>query len=138
MLFRLWNHFSKFIPQKCAIRLTYSLAILWYDKAKIMINMVKIMQSVFIRQVITLTRLSAQIILENGGETYRAEDTVIFIGRSLGYDTEVLSFPTGIIITLADEENDMNTVVKRIKKRSCQFNRHTLGQRLVKENCGRC
>ena len=75
------------------------------------------MENINIREAVTLTKLCAQIILENNGETYRAEETVMFIGRSLGYDTEVISFPIGFIITIADENDNVDTIIKRIKSR---------------------
>lgn len=75
------------------------------------------MENIKIKEAVTLTKLCAQIILENNGETYRAEETVMFIGRSLGYDTEVISFPIGFIITIADENDNINTIIKRIKSR---------------------
>ena len=75
------------------------------------------MENININEAVLLTKLCAQIILENNGETYRAEETVVFIGRSLGYDTEVISFPVGFIITISDDEENVNTIIKRIKSR---------------------
>lgn len=64
-------------------------------------------------------KLSAQIILENGGETYRAEETIKFICKS--YDVkeiESIATPTGFYLTVSINGEDNNTIVKRIRKRT--------------------
>lgn len=71
-----------------------------------------------IKEVTNLVKLCAQIILENGGETYRAEETVSLIGHSLGYETDIIAIPTGIFITVGQDGGQINTVIKRIKKRT--------------------
>jgi len=64
-------------------------------------------------------KLSAQIILENGGETYRAEETINFICKSAGVkEIDAIATPTGIYITISIDGVENNTVVKRISKRS--------------------
>ena len=49
--------------------------------------------------------LAGRIILENGGETYRVEETITRMGRSFGF-TEVESFavPSGIFISYRKSE----------------------------------
>ena len=64
-------------------------------------------------------KLSAQIILENGGETYRAEETIKFICKSTGVkEIDAIATPTGFYITISIDGKENNTVVKRITKRS--------------------
>ncbi|HEX3025799.1 MAG TPA: threonine/serine exporter family protein [Clostridia bacterium] len=70
-------------------------------------------------QIIRISKLCAQVILENGGETYRAEETVQRICRAFGFDeADVIAIPTGVFITLCGEGNHVSTAIKRIKKRS--------------------
>ena len=63
--------------------------------------------------------LAAVIILESGGETFRAEETAYRICVAAGKsETEVLAFPTGIIISFNDNEGRKMSSVRRIKNRS--------------------
>lgn len=61
---------------------------------------------------------AAAIVLENGGETYRAEETAVAVAKSLGAKT-ASSFvtPTVIIFSYTDEEGHNHTHMKRIFKR---------------------
>jgi len=66
---------------------------------------------------------AARIILENGGETYRAEETILYICNSFEIlDAEVFSTPTGLIFT-ADINNKTLTLVCRIKKRGINLSK---------------
>lgn len=63
--------------------------------------------------------LAAVIILENGGETFRAEETAVMICRAAGRtDTEVIALPTGIFITVRSETGGSVSSLARIKERS--------------------
>ncbi len=73
----------------------------------------------YIGKLMKVLKLSGQIILENGGETYRAEETIQYIGNSLGVkEIDSLATPTGIYITISLDGIDNHTVIKRIKKRT--------------------
>lgn len=62
--------------------------------------------------------LTARIILENGGETYRVEDTVERMGRAFGCTkVEVFAVPSGVFITLAFPDGEEKTSVKRLRRR---------------------
>lgn len=72
-----------------------------------------------INTLLKVIKLSAQIILENGGETYRAEETIKFICKT--YDVkeiESIATPTGFYLTVSINGEDNNTIVKRIRKRT--------------------
>jgi len=57
--------------------------------------------------------------LENGGETYRAEDTVMRICSAFDCpDSEVIAFPTGLIITLKYNGKTVGNSVQRVRKRT--------------------
>ncbi len=62
--------------------------------------------------------LAGEILLESGGETFRAEETAAIICRSGGDpDGEVFFLPTGIFISGSGEDRRFSTV-KRVGRRS--------------------
>ena len=68
--------------------------------------------------------LAGQIILENGGETYRAEDTVERMARTLGLkDADVFAVPSGLFISFTDEDGERRTSVTRIHLRGTHLAR---------------
>jgi uncharacterized membrane protein YjjP (DUF1212 family) len=72
-----------------------------------------------IGSLLKVIKLSAQIIIENGGETYRAEETIKFICKSFNVkEIESIATPTGFYITISVNGDDNNTLVKRIRKRT--------------------
>lgn len=72
-----------------------------------------------ISSLLKVIKLSAQIILENGGETYRAEETIKFICKSFNVkEIESIATPTGFYITISTDGEENNTLVKRIRKRT--------------------
>jgi uncharacterized membrane protein YjjP (DUF1212 family) len=75
-------------------------------------------------KLIKISKLSAQMILENGGETYRAEDTIKYICKSFGVrEIDAIATPTGIYITISVDGAISSTAVKRIKKRSINLDK---------------
>ena len=69
--------------------------------------------------VVSTAELAATIILENGGETSRAEETATILCRFSGWEeTEVLALSTGIVITAKRENGSSETAMVRIKNRS--------------------
>ncbi len=69
--------------------------------------------------LLKVIKLSAQIILENGGETYRAEETIKFICKSYDIkEIEAIATPTAFYITVSINGEDNNTIVKRIRNRT--------------------
>ena len=65
-----------------------------------------------IQQIITVVRLASGLILANGGETSRAEETAVRIGNAFGYDMDIIAFPTGLTMTLNDETNSASSIVR--------------------------
>jgi len=74
--------------------------------------------------ILETSKKAAQLILQNGGETYRAEDTCRRICICYGAEkADVLAVTTGIIITvefasLRDEPNHVSTAVVRVPFRT--------------------
>ncbi len=69
--------------------------------------------------VLTLAADSGQLILENGGETYRVEETMSAIGKAFGM-AEVGSFatPTGIIASVTGKDGRTAAQVRRVTRRT--------------------
>lgn len=71
---------------------------------------------------IDLICLAAQIVLENGGETYRVEETAQRMAKGFGLcDLSIAAFPTSIFI-----EADEKARVRRISRRGTNLTRLTL------------
>jgi uncharacterized membrane protein YjjP (DUF1212 family) len=66
-----------------------------------------------LHQVARVAQLAAQLMLGNGGETYRAEETARHICRSFGYESEVIAFPTGIMLSIGGEKSLIGRVCRR-------------------------
>ena len=82
-------------------------------------------------------KLVAGIILENGGEAYRVEDSVERLGRALGLtDTQVYSVPGSVIMTLSFEDGDSMTQVVRCKKRIVHLDKVDRANRICREVAG--
>lgn len=62
-------------------------------------------------------QLAGKIIMENGGETYRAEETVTRMGQGFGLE-EVESFavPSGLFISCRGADGNPVTSVKRVRR----------------------
>lgn len=77
-----------------------------------------------VHRLLKVLKLSAQIMLENGGETYRVEETIQYMGQSLGVqEIESFAIPTGIYITVSIDGEDHQTIIKRINKRRVHLER---------------
>ncbi len=68
--------------------------------------------------------LAGRIILENGGETYRAEDTVVHMAQALGLkEVDVFGIPSGLFISYTDEDGERETSVCRVFLRGTHLSR---------------
>ncbi len=66
---------------------------------------------------------AGEIILTSGAEIYRVEETIIRICSSYGVKCESFVLPTGIFISIRDEQGIMQTAFKRIRQRTVDLNR---------------
>lgn len=89
-----------------------------------------------INMLIKTAQRLAIVILENGGETYRAEEAVAHICNAYNIgEAEVLALPTGVFISVCKEGNGRHSsldssddsisisTVKRVKKRGINLER---------------
>lgn len=68
--------------------------------------------------------LASQIILESGGETYRAEETVERMAQGLGIPrVDVLALPTGLMLTLTLKEDASISRLVRVHSRNTDLSR---------------
>jgi uncharacterized membrane protein YjjP (DUF1212 family) len=70
-------------------------------------------------KIIHISADAGKIILENGGETYRVEETMSRICNAFGIElAESFVTPTGIMISVTTDCDQTITIVKRIKNRT--------------------
>ncbi len=64
-------------------------------------------------------QLAAQLILENGGETFRAEETVRRMGEGFGLrEVESFAVPSGLFISYRTAEGRLETSVRRVHRKT--------------------
>lgn len=69
-------------------------------------------------ELVKVVRLCARMILENGGETYRAEETVNRICQAYEYEeSDVFATPTGVFISVSKAEGSSESCIVRIRSR---------------------
>ena len=71
------------------------------------------------KKILSLVMLAGEIMLSNGAETYRIEETMRRMAESYGLRSiEAFVTPTGIFATIGYSENETSTMVKRVKIRT--------------------
>jgi len=77
-----------------------------------------------IKNLLILSILAGKIMLKNGAETYRVEDTIARICKSRNIDfVETFVTPTGIFLSV-EHEDDLFSYIKRIN--SISINLHKI------------
>ncbi len=72
-----------------------------------------------LNQVARVAKLAAELMLRNGAETYRAEETARHICRAFGYESDVIAFPTGILFQIGPDK----AMIARVSKRDVDFSK---------------
>ncbi|VBB06406.1 Hypothetical protein LUCI_1637 [Lucifera butyrica] len=68
--------------------------------------------------------LAGEIMLRNGAETYRAEETMNHIARACGVQTaESFVIPTGVFLMVTDATRHSLTVMRRVQDRTINLDR---------------
>jgi len=79
-----------------------------------------------------------EVMLRNGAETYRVEDTINRILKTSDYKgIESYVTPTGIFATLEDEDRDHMTVIRRVNNRGINLYRIELANAISRDYCNR-
>ncbi|WP_243129165.1 threonine/serine ThrE exporter family protein [Hathewaya massiliensis] len=77
-----------------------------------------------IYELINIACRMGQIILENGGETYRVEQTINIVCKAYNYkNTESFVTPTGIMISITDDNDETISLIKRINSRTVNLSK---------------
>lgn len=84
------------------------------------------------KKILALALFAGEIMLTNGAETHRVEDTIkrICISKGLHY---VSSFVTPTIIMIGDDRFDGYTYIKRIANRTINFDKISLANNVSRE-----
>lgn len=69
------------------------------------------------KQVLEIALSAGQILLSNGAEAYRVEETIESICSSYDLNCECLSTAKGVFVTVADENNEKVTSLKKVKSK---------------------
>lgn len=68
--------------------------------------------------------LAGQLIMENGGETYRVEETITRMGHAFGFsEVESFAVPSGIFISYRKHDGEIETAVKRVRRGATNLTR---------------
>ncbi|PYG86990.1 uncharacterized membrane protein YjjP (DUF1212 family) [Ruminiclostridium sufflavum DSM 19573] len=76
-----------------------------------------------IKEVAEIATFAGEILLRNGAEAYRVEETIKKICNSYGLEGECVSNSTGIFISVITPDGQLVTTVKRIKQRDVDLYR---------------
>lgn len=77
---------------------------------------------------------AARIVLESGGETYRAEDAAVAFASALGgAEAECYATPTGVNLSFVGIDGRVHSITKRIKRRAMHLERIALVDNLARD-----
>jgi uncharacterized membrane protein YjjP (DUF1212 family) len=75
-------------------------------------------------QVLNIAATAGRLVLESGGETYRTEDTIVSIAKSMGAKkASAFATPTVLIVSSTDQNNCNHSTMERIRNRSVNLKR---------------
>jgi len=74
-------------------------------------------------ELLDIALRAGEIMLTSGAEIYRVEETIVRICNSYNLKCESFVLPTGIFISVVDDEGHVSTTFKRIKNRKVDLNR---------------
>ncbi|MBV1820477.1 threonine/serine ThrE exporter family protein [Clostridium cochlearium] len=89
-----------------------------------------------IDKILHLVTYAGQIMLENGAETYRVEETMKLICNSYEiFNTDIFVIPTSIIISVSFDNGQTLTKVKRIQSRTVDLDKVSKVNDLSRKIC---
>lgn len=68
-----------------------------------------------VKQVLEISLYAGQMLLENGAETYRVEETIERICRAYNFECECMAMPKGVFVSVNDGNDEKVTSLKKIK-----------------------
>ena len=82
-------------------------------------------------------QLAGQIIIENGGETFRAEETVRRMGEGFGLkEVESFAVPSGLFISYRAEDGHLETGVRRVHRQGTHLTRIDMANQVSRQAAG--
>jgi uncharacterized membrane protein YjjP (DUF1212 family) len=75
------------------------------------------------KELMNIALIAGEIMLTSGAEIYRVEETIVRICNSYKLKCESFVLPTGIFISIENEDGSMNTAFRRIRIRKVDLNR---------------
>lgn len=85
-------------------------------------------------EVLLLAADAARMVLESGGETYRAEETATALVTALGgAEVECFAIPTGVVLSFTGPDGKARSVVRRVATRSMNLERVSRLEALLRE-----
>lgn len=89
-----------------------------------------------LEQIVKIAGLAGEIMLKNGAETYRVEETMAHIAKACGAaKVESFVIPTGLFLTVYDSSGNLLTSMWRVRARTINLDRiakvNELSRRLV-------
>lgn len=93
------------------------------------------------REILEIASRAGRLVLENGGETYRAEETMNRTAFSLGAcGSESFVTPTVVMLSVKGNDKKTETIIHRVKKRGINLGKlgsiNTLSRKLSSRNGG--
>ena len=83
------------------------------------------------RKLMEPLKLAGKLIMENGGETYRVEETVCRMGKAFGLkEVESFAVPSGVFVSFACEDGSIQTTVLRVHRGETNLSREVQDGRL--------
>lgn len=96
------------------------------------------MENLDIDLLLRVVKTLGIMVLENGGETYRAEDVISNVCKAYTLDeVDVFALPTGLFIQLTYEGKQYMTAIKRVKKRGINLIRLDTANRISRRLAAR-
>jgi len=71
-----------------------------------------------LHEVLDIALEAGELLLRNGAETYRVEESITRICKAYGHSCEAIVLPTGIFLTVYSSEYGSETSVRRIRVRT--------------------
>ncbi|SHJ48177.1 threonine/serine exporter family protein [Propionispora hippei] len=89
-----------------------------------------------LEKIVLLAALAGEVLLKNGGETRRVEETMEHMARACGAaGVESFVIPTGVFLTVSDASGQSLTMIRRVRDRTINLDRiakvNELSRRLV-------
>lgn len=88
------------------------------------------------KMLVDMAALAGTLMLENGAEIYRVEDTIRYILGVSGLETrQAFVVSTGLMLSLDDPSIDAITVIRRVDSKGIQLNVITMVNEISREFC---